>query len=208
MADTIIQTCDQEGVRILSLSSMTLDIMFEQGPSAAEILLEDLKAAKKAGCSVSYDLNYPKKLCPPADAKKIQEPMMAGVDILITTEEDTNVGFGFKDKDYEAVAERLAHIYEFKIVGITLREYLSVWRNNGTAIVYQDGRIFRDRKYEVEIVERVWGVEILLQQDFSMDGLRRGMAKKASGMEMPLPYSSTPSPEASTGPPGRGWRPC
>jgi len=123
--------------------------------SAAETTAEALKAAKKAGCTVSYDLNYRKKLWTPADAKKIQEPMMANVDILITTEEDTNVVFGIKEKDYETVAERLAQAFKFKIVAITLREDLSVWRNNWTAIAYQDGKLYKDRKYDVEIVDRV-----------------------------------------------------
>jgi 2-dehydro-3-deoxygluconokinase len=123
--------------------------------SAAQVAVEALKAAKKAGCTVSYDLNYRKKLWTPSDAKKIQEPMMADVDILITTEEDTNVVFGIKEKDYEAVAERLAQTFKFRIVAITLREDLSVLRNNWTAIAYQDGKIFRDRKYEVEIIDRV-----------------------------------------------------
>ena len=80
---------------------------------------------------------------------------MADVDLLITTEEDTNVVFGIKEKDYEAVAEKLALTFKFKIVAITLREDLSVWRNHWTAIAYQDGKIFRDREYEVEIVDRV-----------------------------------------------------
>ena len=123
--------------------------------SASEATAEALKAAKKAECTVSYDLNYRKKLWTPAEAKKIQEPMMAEVDILITTEEDTNVVFGIKEKDYEAVAEKLAQTFNFKIVAITLREDLSVLRNNWTAIAYQDGKIFKDRKYEVEIVDRV-----------------------------------------------------
>jgi len=123
--------------------------------SAAEVTAEALKAAKKAGCTVSYDLNYRKKLWSPADARRIQEPMMEEVDILITTEEDTNVVFGIKEKDYETVAEKLAQTFKFKIVAITLREDLSVWRNNWTAIAYHDGKIFRDRKYEVEIVDRV-----------------------------------------------------
>jgi 2-dehydro-3-deoxygluconokinase len=123
--------------------------------SAAEATAEALKAAKKAGCTVSYDLNYRKKLWPPADAKRIQEPMMANVDILITTEEDTNVVFGIKEKDYETVAQKLAQTFKLKIVAITLREDLSVLRNNWTAIAYQDGKIFKDRKYEVEIVDRV-----------------------------------------------------
>jgi 2-dehydro-3-deoxygluconokinase len=123
--------------------------------SASELTVEALKAAKKAGATVSYDLNYRKKLWTPSDARKIQEPMMADVDLLITTEEDTNVVFGIKEKDYEAVAEKLALTFKFKIVAITLREDLSVWRNHWTAIAYQDGKIFRDREYEVEIVDRV-----------------------------------------------------
>ena len=123
--------------------------------SAAEVTVEALKASKKAGCTVSYDLNYRKKLWSPTDAKRIQEPMMEDIDILITTEEDTNVVFGIKEKDYEAVAEKLAKTFKFKIVAITLREDLSVWKNNWTAIAYQEGKIFRDRKYEVEIVDRV-----------------------------------------------------
>lgn len=123
--------------------------------SAAETTVEALRAAKKAGCTVSYDLNYRKKLWTPADAKRVQEPLMAEVDILITTEEDTNVVFGIKEKDYETVAEKLAQTFRFKIVAITLREDLSVWRNNWTAIAYHEGKIYRDRKYEVEIVDRV-----------------------------------------------------
>jgi 2-dehydro-3-deoxygluconokinase len=123
--------------------------------SASQVTTEALKAAKRAGCSISYDLNFRKKLWTPAEAKKIQEPMMADVDILITTEEDTNVVFGIKEKDYEAAAEKLAQTFKFKVVAITLREDLSVWRNNWTAIAYQDGKIFKDRKYEVEIVDRV-----------------------------------------------------
>jgi len=124
-------------------------------PSSAKVTVEAMKAAKKAGCTVSYDLNYRKKLWSPADAKKIQEPMMEDVDIMITTEEDTGVVFGIKEKDYEMVAERLSQTFRFKIVAITLREDLSVWRNNWTAIAYQEGKIFRDKKYEVEIVDRV-----------------------------------------------------
>ncbi|OGP88994.1 MAG: carbohydrate kinase [Deltaproteobacteria bacterium RBG_16_48_10] len=124
-------------------------------PSAAQVTTEAMMAAKKAGCTVSYDLNYRKKLWTPADAKKIQEPMMSDVDILITTEEDTHVVFGIKEKDYEAVAEKLAKTFRFKVVAITLREDLSVWRNNWTAIAFQEGKLYKDRKYEVEIVDRV-----------------------------------------------------
>ncbi len=125
--------------------------------SAAEATAEALRSAKKAGLTVSYDLNYRKKLWTPAEAKKIQEPLMADVDVLITTEEDTNVVFGIKEGNYEAVAERLARTFGFKAVAITIREDVSVWKNHWTAIAYHEGKIFRDRKYELEIVDRVGG---------------------------------------------------
>jgi len=141
-----------------------------------------LKAAKKADCTVSYDLNYRRKLWTPAEAKKIQEPMMAHVDILITTEEDTNVVFGIKEKDYEIVAEKLARTFHFKVVAITLREDLSVWRNHWTAIAYQDGKIFRDRTYEVEIVDRV-GAGDSFTAGFLYGWGGRRMSKKAFNME-------------------------
>ncbi len=123
--------------------------------SASGVTVEAIRAAKREGLTVSYDLNYRKKLWSPADAKRIQEPMMADVDILITTEEDTNVVFGIREKDYETVAEKLARTFGLKMVAITLREDLSVWKNNWTAIAYQEGKMFSDKKYEVEIVDRV-----------------------------------------------------
>jgi 2-dehydro-3-deoxygluconokinase len=43
-------------------------------PSAAQVTVEALQAAKKTGCTVSYDLNYRKKLWTPPDAKKFRSP--------------------------------------------------------------------------------------------------------------------------------------
>ncbi len=124
-------------------------------PSAAETTAEALKAAKDAGCLVSYDLNYRKKLWSPAEARRIQEPLMKFVDLLTTTEEDTGTVFGIRESGYERVAETLARAFGFKAVAITLREDLSVWKNNWTAIAYADGKVFTDRTYTVEIVDRV-----------------------------------------------------
>jgi 2-dehydro-3-deoxygluconokinase len=125
--------------------------------SAAETTAVAMKAAKEAGCLVSYDLNYRKKLWSPAEAKSCQEPLMKLVDILTTTEEDTGVVFGIREDTYQKVAESLAKAFGFKAVAITLREDISVWKNNWTAIAYADGKIYSDRTYTVEIVDRVGG---------------------------------------------------
>ncbi|MGB9698451.1 MAG: PfkB family carbohydrate kinase [Thermodesulfobacteriota bacterium] len=124
-------------------------------PSAAETTALAMKTAKEVGCLVSYDLNYRKKLWTPAQARSCQEPLMKLVDILTTTEEDTGVVFGIREENYQKVAETLAKTFGFKAVAITLREDISVWKNNWTAIAYADGKIYTDRTYTVEIVDRV-----------------------------------------------------
>src|SRR5688572_686298 len=62
--------------------------------SAAKVTAESLAAAKNAGLTVSYDLNYRGKLWSARKARVVQEPLMEHVDVLITTEEDARVVFG------------------------------------------------------------------------------------------------------------------
>jgi len=139
--------------------------------SAAAVTREALEAAKRAGVTVSYDLNYRGKLWSPDKAQTVQEPLMEFVDVLITTEEDTSVVFkikesgatddkGFKEitaESYKEVAQRLQEKFKFKAVAITLRENPLVWRNTWSAIAYADGKFYDDIKYELEIVDRVGG---------------------------------------------------
>lgn len=141
-------------------------------PSAAAVTGEALRAAKQAGALVSYDLNYRSKLWSPEEARRCQEPLMELVDVLISTEEDTRVVFGIgaeagshKDdtyarvsaEPYKEVAQKLAERFQLRAVAITLRENPSVWHNTWTAIAYADGKFYEDRKYELEIVDRVGG---------------------------------------------------
>jgi len=123
--------------------------------SAAETTREALSEAKGKGLVVSFDLNYRARLWSEAQAKNTLEPLMEDVDILITTEEDTARVFGLEGKDYREMARKLADNFGFRVVAITLRETITVWRNNWTAIAYADGRIYEDRTYEVEIVDRL-----------------------------------------------------
>ena len=139
--------------------------------SAADVTGEALVAAKQAGLTVSYDLNYRGKLWSPEKAQAVQEPLMQYVDVLITTEEDTNVVFKIKAEgktdekgfsavsaeSYKEVAKKLADKFKFKAVAITLRENPLVWRNTWTAVAYAEGKYYDDVKYELEIVDRVGG---------------------------------------------------
>lgn len=139
--------------------------------SAAAVTREALEAARKAGVTVSYDLNYRGKLWTPSKAREVQEPLMEFVDILITTEEDTRVVFGIEapsretdegfqkvsGESYREPARRLLERFKFKAVAITLRENPLVWRNTWTGIVYDGAKFYDDVKYELEIVDRIGG---------------------------------------------------
>ena len=134
--------------------------------SAAKVTQESLVAAKKAGLTVSYDLNYRSKLWSAEKARAVQEPLMQYVDVLITTEEDTRVVFGIGvpasdryervDADsYAQVARDLEKRFDLRAVAITLRESPRVLLNSWSAIVAVDGKIHSAPNYEVEVVDRI-----------------------------------------------------
>ena len=136
--------------------------------SAAATTEEALKAAKAAGLKVSYDLNYRSKLWTAEKAKKVQEPFMEMVDVFISNEEDLKTVFGievqagvdFTEIDtasYKAAAAEAMNRYKPEVVAITLREAVSVWRNAWSAMAYDGEKYYEDRKYELEVVDRVGG---------------------------------------------------
>ena len=123
--------------------------------SAAETTREALRAARGQGVQTSIDLNYRAKLWSEAEAGRWMAEFMAHCDALVTTEEDTERVFQIKGKNFEDVAAQLARRFPLRVVAITLRENPLVWKNSWTAIAYQDGRLYRTRSYEVEIVDRL-----------------------------------------------------
>ena len=192
-----------KGARWFHVSGITPAL----GESPAAVTREALQAAKQAGLTVSYDLNYRGKLWTPEQAQAVQEPLMEYVDVLITTEEDTNVVFKINAHDtsgqdtfarvsaetYKQVAQRLQEKFKFKAVAITLRENPLVWRNTWTAIAYSEGTFYEDVKYELEIVDRLGGGDSFsagfiygrLKKDSYRDAVRYGNAFAALKHSMP-----------------------
>jgi 2-dehydro-3-deoxygluconokinase len=125
--------------------------------AAATAVGDAFRSARAAGVPITYDLNYRAKLWSEERARAVQEPLMADVDVLITTEEDTRRVFGISGSDYHDVARQLVGRFGFKVVTITLRGDTSVLRNTWTAIAHADGIDYDDRTYDIEVVDRVGG---------------------------------------------------
>ncbi|TVQ65572.1 MAG: sugar kinase [Balneolaceae bacterium] len=169
------------------------------GPDPAAVLEEACRAAKKAGVTVSCDLNFRAKLWTEEQARKVMKPLMSYVDVCIANEEDAEKCLGFTagttdvedahldEKGYAHLAMELKKEYDFKAVAITLRESFSASRNGWSALLHDDKSCstpFRSRRYEIDIVDRVGGGDSfaagliygLLCMDHSRDALEFAVA--------------------------------
>lgn len=141
------------GAEVFHTSGITPAI----SPSAAEATLEAIEKAGSAGLLVSIDLNYRAQLWSEVEARRTMSEIVRASDVLVTTEEDTERVFGIRESSYENVARRLSEEFRLKVVAITLRENLSVWRNTWTAIAYEaaTGKIHRAPTFDIEVVDRL-----------------------------------------------------
>lgn len=140
--------------------------------AAIELTEAALKAARKAGVTVSVDLNFRKKLWSSEKAQKVMTNLMQYVDVCIGNEEDAEKVLGFKAKEtdvtkgelnlagYEDVFNQMADKFGFKYIISSLRQSYSA-SNNGWSACIMDGRtreFYHSRTYSVTpIVDRVGG---------------------------------------------------
>ncbi|HWR23561.1 MAG TPA: sugar kinase [Feifaniaceae bacterium] len=139
--------------------------------SVMELGLESVKEAKKAGITVSCDLNYRKNLWKYGKkAPEVMRELANYVDVAIANEEDVQKSLGITadvevekgelDREkYKALSAAVLKAYpNMKMVAITLRESKSA-DHNGWAACLNDGQNFYEsRKYEItDIVDRVGG---------------------------------------------------
>lgn len=140
--------------------------------SAAELTEVALKAAKKAGVTVSVDLNFRKKLWSSEKAKRIMTNLMQYVDVCIGNEEDAEKVLGFKPGNTDVTAgelelngyvdifNQMCDQFKFKYVISSLRESFSASNNDWSACI-MDGatrEFYHSKKYHVTpIVDRVGG---------------------------------------------------
>jgi 2-dehydro-3-deoxygluconokinase len=117
--------------------------------SAAATAGEALVAAKQAGLTVSYDLNYRAKLWSPEKARTVQEPFMRHVDVLIASADTAQHVFGIGE------AVRLHERLGIGTIAMTVRECPRVSLNTWSASVFREGVVHRAPTYEVEVVDGI-----------------------------------------------------
>ncbi len=125
--------------------------------SAAEVVREALVAAKRHAVTVSFDMNYRAKLWSLEDCRKTISALLECVDILITSEGDIRRIFQIPAENYHDAAEKMAEKFNLNVVVLTMREEITPWRNNWTAVAFSQDKMFDDVTYSLDIVDRVGG---------------------------------------------------
>ena len=143
--------------------------------STALVTIEAVKAAKKHGTIVSYDLNYRPSLWKTIGglkkAQEVNREIAKYVDVMIGNEEDftASLGFEVKGADHslkhietdafkEMIQTAVKEFPNFKVAATTLRRVITATKNDWSAICYHDGKFYDSIKFpELEILDRVGG---------------------------------------------------
>jgi 2-dehydro-3-deoxygluconokinase len=149
----------------------TTGITVALGEGPAECTRRSMAAAREAGATVSFDLNYRRKLWSEEHAREAVRPLLRHIQLLIANEEDlqtmlcvpmarTDVTRGRLDLEaYRAAAEHVASEHGIGRVAITLRQSLSASENGWSAVLYDGSSktLHRAPRYELRLVDRVGG---------------------------------------------------
>ena len=143
--------------------------------TSAQTVITAVKAAKKHGAVVSYDLNYRPSLWKAVGgtqkARQVNEAVAPYVDVMIGNEEDFTACLGFEIEGnaaglktlnlagYEKMLGEVTKVYpNFKVIATTLRTVKTATVNDWSAMVYANGRITKGMELPgLEIYDRVGG---------------------------------------------------
>jgi len=129
--------------------------------SAADLTLDAMRRAKKAGLTVSCDLNHRKNLWKwGSDARDVMPVLMKHTDIVIGNRETMDVVLDVAVKgDFKALTRKSLKAYpSLKTIVLTRRESRSASHNGWSACLDDGKKFLESRHYEItHIVERVGG---------------------------------------------------
>jgi len=142
-------------------------------PTAPDLIIEGMQAAKAAGAVVSFDLNYRAKLWSisgGADrAVSTLERIVRNVDVLVGNEEDLQMGLGMPGPEVAAkskldpsaflgLIDRVVRKFpQIKVVATTLREVHSTNHHNWSAVAWINGQAFVAPTCTLDVCDRVGG---------------------------------------------------
>ncbi len=141
--------------------------------STGEVIIEGMKAAKKAGAIVSFDLNFREKLWSiwggQQKAAGVIGRIVENADVLVGNEEDLQKGLGVRGPEtasrskldpnafFSMIGNVVAKYPQVKVVATTLREVQSTNRHCWGAVAWINGKTYQSPTCDLDVLDRVGG---------------------------------------------------
>jgi 2-dehydro-3-deoxygluconokinase len=141
--------------------------------STGELIIEGMKAARKAGAVTSFDLNFREKLWNvwggQQKAVEVIGRIVEHVDVLVGNEEDLQKGIGIAGQDvsnqskldpstfFAMIDKVVAKHPQVKVVATTLREVHTTNRHTWGAVAWMDGKTYISPTCQLDVLDRVGG---------------------------------------------------
>lgn len=141
--------------------------------TTGQVIIDGLKAAKKAGAVTSFDLNFRAKLWNiwggEKKAAEVIDQIVKHVDVLVGNEEDLQKGLGIPGPEVAAKSKLDSSTFfgmidnvikkypQVKIVATTLREVHSTNRHSWSAVAWINGKTYSAPTAELDVYDRVGG---------------------------------------------------
>jgi 2-dehydro-3-deoxygluconokinase len=139
-----------------------------------DVAMAAMKAARKHGTIVSYDLNYRpslwKSIGGKQRAQEVNRSLAPLIDVMLGNEEDFSAALGFEVKGmdehisqieveaFKGMIKEVVKEFPFQVVATTLRKAKTATVNDWGAICYADGAFYEAKNREnLEIYDRVGG---------------------------------------------------
>jgi len=142
-------------------------------PSTAEVITEGMQAARAAGATISFDLNYRPKLwsiCGGRErAAAVLDRIVKNVEVLVGNEEDLQMGLGIPGPEvagkskldpsaFLGMIDRVRAKYpQVKVLATTLREVHSTNRHSWGAVAWINGKTLVTPTCDLDVYDRVGG---------------------------------------------------
>ena len=141
--------------------------------TTSELIVEGMKAAKAAGATLSFDLNYREKLWSVRGGQGRAQAVLGQIvelaDVLVGNEEDLQKGLGLRGPEvaarskldpsaFLAMIDSVTGRYpKLRVVATTLREVHSTNRHTWGAVAWIEGKACVAPTCDLEILDRVGG---------------------------------------------------
>ena len=143
------------------------------GPGTPDLIIEGMAAARAAGATISFDVNFRSKLWRAAGgisaAQAVLRRIASKVDVLVGNEEDMQLGLGIAGPEVESsssldpaaflqmidqVTDEFPHL---RAVATTLREVHSANEHAWSAVAWIDGKVYSAPTCKLHVLDRVGG---------------------------------------------------